>query len=60
MTKTTVTPAAMSILTLAVTWAGLQAFFQAATTVTGFLTSLVGLVAAVFAAVYWKRKVMRK
>lgn len=59
MTKT-VTPAAMSVAAFGVTWAGVEAFLRAATTVEGFFTGLLGLFAAVCVAIYWKRKVFKK
>lgn len=57
MTKT-VTPAAMTVAAGVVTAAGIEQLLRTATTVEGFFTGLLGLFAAVCAAIYWKRKVV--
>lgn len=51
------TPAAMSVAAFGVTLTGVEGFCRAGTTVTGFMTSLLGLFAGVCVAIYWKRKV---
>lgn len=57
--STNLKPVGMTAVGLIVTWAGMQALLQAATTVVGFLTACIGLLVGVLSLVWWIRRLRK-
>lgn len=53
-------PLAMWVISIPLTWTGIERWLHGATTIVGFLTSVLGLLIACLGVVYWIRRLQRQ